>query len=102
MRARWIAEAEAELNAAAQWYEERKEGLGEEFLSEVVDAFVAIEKNPLRFPPPPNLRSPRTIRRRLLPRFPYSIIYEVNETEIRILAVAHAGQRPRYWIKRLK
>jgi hypothetical protein len=27
MRAKWVAEAEAELNAAARWYEDRKEGI---------------------------------------------------------------------------
>jgi toxin ParE1/3/4 len=102
VRAKWVAEAEAELSAAAQWYEDRKAGLGEELLSQVVDAFLEIEKTPLRFPPPPNIRTQRTIRRHLLPRFPYSIIYEATETEIRILAVAHVGQRPDYWKKRLK
>lgn len=40
MRAKWVAEAEAELNAAAQWYEDRKEGLGEEFLDEAISAFL--------------------------------------------------------------
>jgi hypothetical protein len=43
-------EAQAELEAAAQWYEERKEGLGAEFLDGVAEATAAIQKYPKAFP----------------------------------------------------
>ena len=38
-----------------------------------------------------------TRRRYILRRFPYSIIYQVTEEELRILAIAHHRRRPGYW-----
>src|SRR4051794_20566794 len=36
-------------------------------------------------------------------RFPYILYYEsVDPTEVRILAVAHAGRRPGYWLRRTR
>ena len=41
-----------------------------------------------------------TRRRYILRRFPYSIIYQVTEDELRILAVAHHRRHPAYWTQR--
>lgn len=41
-----------------------------------------------------------TRRRYIFRRFPYSIIYQVTEEELRILAVAHHRRRPGYWADR--
>jgi len=41
-----------------------------------------------------------TRRKYILRRFPYSIIYQVTEEELRILAVAHHRRRPGYWAHR--
>ena len=37
------------------------------------------------------------IRRLPLRRFPYSIVYYLRESEVRILAVAHQRRRPGFW-----
>ena len=37
------------------------------------------------------------IRRLPLRRFPYSIVYHLSATEVRILAVAHQRRRPGFW-----
>jgi toxin ParE1/3/4 len=37
------------------------------------------------------------IRRLPLRRFPYSIVYYVRDSEVRILAVAHQRRRPGFW-----
>jgi len=39
-------------------------------------------------------------RRYIFRRFPYTIIYQVLEDELRILAVAHHRRRPGYWAER--
>jgi hypothetical protein len=93
--------AEVELTAAAQWYEVRRSGLGERFLAEATDAFLAIERHPRRFATA-RYRTSREIRRRLLAHFPYSVIYEVREAECLVVAIAHAGRGPIYWRDRLK
>jgi len=38
-----------------------------------------------------------TVRRKLLRRFPYSLLYTLRPGEIRILAVMHQSRRPFYW-----
>jgi toxin ParE1/3/4 len=37
------------------------------------------------------------IRRLPLRRFPYSIVYYLHESEVRILAVAHQRRKPGFW-----
>lgn len=41
------------------------------------------------------------VRRLLLRKFPYQLIYRVLADEIRIYAVAHLKRRPNYWTGRL-
>jgi len=41
------------------------------------------------------------IRRALLPRFPYAVIFMDLGEHIRVLAVAHAKRRPGYWLGRV-
>lgn len=101
MRVRLHREAELELQATAQWYEDRRPGLGEQFLGEAVDAFHAIERTPHRFART-RYRTSREVRRRILDRFPYAAVYEVREHECLVVAVAHLHRRATYWRDRLK
>jgi hypothetical protein len=102
MIARLCPEADAEIDAAARWYQSQVQGLGEQFLDELVDGLQAIEHHPHRYPS--YLRAPkgRDVRRHLLKRFPYCIIYEVRAAHLLVLAVAHVKRRPYYWWDRLK
>ena len=77
-------EAENELNAAAQYYEEREQGLGDEFLREAEEGMSRIQKLPLAWP---IYEDP--YRRYLLKRFPYSLVYRIGHESIFIIAVAH-------------
>ena len=86
-------DADDELQAAAQWYEDRVAGLGERFLAEAVDALVEIENHPRRFART-KYRTAREVRRRMLPHFPYSMIYEVTAKACIIIAVAHVARKP--------
>ena len=43
-------EAKANLAEASKWYEERKTGLGAEFLEAVDAVLEKVERNPLRYP----------------------------------------------------
>jgi len=85
-------EAEAELSAAAEFYESRVAGLGRLFSAEVQRTIWFVRAYPdvgaiVRLP----------IRRALVDRFPYAIIYRVDRESIHVLAVAHLHQRPSYW-----
>jgi toxin ParE1/3/4 len=98
---RALAEAHDEIQAAAAWYEHRRVGLGEEFLQAFEAATVLIGQNPLQFAQMENNPSTRNVRRCLLKRFPYVVVFEVRNEECLVLAVAHARRKPNYWRKRV-
>ena len=100
MKLRIEAAADAETRQAAQWYEQQRAGLGIEFLAAVDEAIQQIGRSPERFPRLETLPEEEVVRRHLLNRFPYAIVYEATTTEIRIIAVAHTRRRPNYWADR--
>lgn len=100
MKLRIDAEAEAEMRDAALWYEEQRAGLGLEFLGAVDTAVGRICDSPGRFGRLETLPDEVAVRRLLLDRFPYAIVYESTQEEIHILAVAHTRRRPNYWKQR--
>jgi len=88
--------ARAELREAVQYYEEARRGLGEEFAAAVQTAIEQIVVRPLiGFP------SEAGSRRKLLQRFPYSIIYLAEEPRLRVVAVMHHRRKPGYWMSRM-
>jgi plasmid stabilization system protein ParE len=70
--------------------------LGTRLLTEVISAVEYIEE----FPELAALGE-HSVRRKVLARFPYSILYMIQQGELIILAVAHQSRRPNYWIDRL-
>lgn len=92
MKARFLRPAEVELLSAAQYYESQAVGLGIDFLDKIDSALQDIETHPNRWPIVRN-----NIRRRLIHRFPYALIYRIDEFEIIILATMHLSRRPEYW-----
>lgn len=97
MKLRIVSEAEAEMRGAAAWYEKQCEGLGAEFLVAVDSAIQRIARSPEMAPPLETLPDQRAIRRVVLDRFPFMIVYEACTSEIRILAIAHTHRKPNYW-----
>jgi plasmid stabilization system protein ParE len=93
---RFLQPAEEELFDAANYYEVHSSGLGEEFLKKIGSAILDISEYPERWP----LIHPN-IRRRLVHRFPYAILYRVDAHEVVILAVSHLHRHPTYWLKRI-
>lgn len=88
-------EAEQEFVEAAAYYERNVTGLGERFGSEVRHAIERL----LEYP---ELGAPMDadLRRLMLTRFPYFLIYSFTSDLLRVVAVAHARRRPGYWRSR--
>ncbi len=80
-------EAEMDLKEAFSWYEDKRLGLGYDFLLQVDAGFKFIERNPYVFQ-----QEHKETRKFLIKRFPYKIIYIIKEENIFILAVIH-GKR---------
>ena len=99
---RLAPEALDELSEVAVWYEERSRGLGTELLNEVEDVLPRIGALPESFPRLLDVSEDLEIRRALLPRFPYALVFVVTEVEIQVIAVAHTKRRPGYWLDRVR
>lgn len=95
---RFHRSAQRELARAAAQYEDHAEGLGDRFLDEVEAAVGLLSEHPeageviVR-------RPRRPIRRWVLERFPFTLIY-VPGDGLRVLAVAYSRRKPGYWSAR--
>jgi plasmid stabilization system protein ParE len=88
-------QAEAEFASATEFYRAERPTLATEFAGELERAVEFVRVNPEAGTP---IRG--AIRRWLIRRFPYSVIYREEESQIYILAVAHQRRRPEYWSDR--
>ena len=87
--------AERELNDAAEYYESNGAGLGAAFLTEVQRCCEGMFEYPSA-----GLVMTGSVRRRLIRRFPYALLYRIREDQVRILAVMNLKRRPGYWVGR--
>ena len=95
-RVEFHPQAEAEFISASRYYEDQAEGLGLDFISSVQGAYQWILEYPESGRP-----FGRRLRRVLVPRFPYGLLYHVDPQRIFIVAVAHLHRRPGYWQSRI-
>lgn len=82
-------EAENDLKEAFSWYEDKRKGLGYDFLLQVDAGLRFIERNPEISPP-----EYKGTRKHLIKRFPYKMIYLVEKERIIVLAVIHGKRNP--------
>ena len=92
----FLVPAEEEMLEAAEYYESQRRGLGRAFLAEIHRTVDRIVENPRI-----GQAVRQGIRRRLLRRFPFGILYRVDPEEIVIIAVMHLRRRPGYWSDRV-
>jgi toxin ParE1/3/4 len=96
-------EARDEYHAALAWYEARRPAVAAAFDQAVMDALDAIAANPRAWPPVPGRRAAKLgVRRFVLRDFPYTIIFDIQEELISVVAIAHMRRRPGYWLKRVE
>lgn len=95
MNIRFLSIANQEVTDAAAWYEEQAGGLSRIFLDEL-DRVVRLVRNYPRL----GTEIEPEIRRFLLSRFPYSLVYGIDQETIVVIAVAHQHRHPRYWVDR--
>jgi len=95
-----LVAASTEMAETASWYDDGVAGLGERFLPETEAAFARIDEKPLTGPPWKHRRLPEGVRRMFVRSFPDAAVYMV-EPRVVVVALAHARQRPGYWLNRL-
>ena len=88
-------EAEADALEAFHFYEARREGLGERFREHLGIALGKVQASPEVAPV-----IHRDLRRRLVERFPYAILYRLYPGIVFVVAIMHAKQNPGIWKRR--
>lgn len=84
-----------EVDEACRWYDERRDGLGDEFFQEAERVLARIAENPQQFSTHTHGR-----RKAHLKRFPYGIYYRVLPDRVRILSICHDKRHPAYGARR--
>lgn len=88
--------ARIELSEAVHYYENCRKGLGTEFAKEVYSTVRRIAEFPEAWTP-----LTENTRRCLTKRFPYGVIYQIQDDRILIIAVMQLNRRPDYWKNRI-
>ncbi len=87
--------AEQDATHAANWYKEKRKGLGDEFLFALEAKINEIQRNPTHFQ-----TVYKNIRRALTKRFPYGIFFIIEDDTVYVLAIQHTSRNPKIWKKR--
>jgi plasmid stabilization system protein ParE len=89
--------AKNEFQDAIEYYDFEVAGLGKKFKEEIKRAL----RNVKKFPHIGTVEEDE-IRRYILHKFPFKILYSVEKDYIYIIAVAHMHREPDYWIKHMR
>lgn len=95
MRVIFTRYAKQEMEDAAHYYELEYSGLGKRFREEVRRAALRIAEYPQAWSVERG-----DVRKYLLHKFPYKLLYSTEENHILVIAVAHQHRKPDYWISR--
>jgi toxin ParE1/3/4 len=86
-----------DLTQAADWYNQKRAALGNEFIEEAYRAFDVLSDRAESFPLVRN-----DVRRALMKRFPYAIYFRRDVDAVTLLLVVHTARAPRVVRKRLR
>ncbi len=89
-------EAQAEFDEAFDWYEQQQLGLGEDFLVCVAEVLERVGSMPESY-----AVVFQDVRRAVVHKFPYLLLYEIKADQIVVLAVFHSKRDPKIWQKRV-
>jgi toxin ParE1/3/4 len=88
--------ARAELIDAQDWYENEAPGLGRSFRAAVDAVVQRMSASPRQFPV-----IHKNVRRALLRRFPYALMFVIEADEtLTVIACFHGSRDPVHWQKR--
>lgn len=84
--------ARAEFDTAADWYEERREGLGPAFAAAVQRVVDRIASQPDFY-----AQVYRGVREALVAGYPYCVYYRAEPNQIVVLSIFHSARDPSIW-----
>jgi len=89
-------EAKSELQESYDYYCSKSVRVGDNFLEKIEETVAFILRYPTMFPV-----TIRNIRKAVVHKFPYLILYFIEDENIFVLSIFHTKQDPQKWIKRL-
>lgn len=92
----FLDDARAEFDEAADWYEQQKPGLGVDFIGRVEEVLDGISKMPRM-----HQVIFQDVRRAVVKKFPYTVLYRVEPDHVLIVAVFHGKRDPAIWKARV-
>lgn len=91
-----IPPADEELDDAIKYYNQQFEGLGDQFYYEFLKTIDLVKRTPFGW-----RKVGENTRRINLKRFPYLILYVIDEEDLLVTCIAHQHRNPRYYIGRI-
>ncbi len=88
-------QARLEYGEAADWYEDRRAGLGAKFTDAVQEVLDSASVNPSRHP-----RVFDEVREGLVQGFPYCVYYREERGNLLVIGVFHTSRDPSIWQSR--
>ena len=95
MQIEFLPEAKSELDDAINYYETQSYGLGLSFKNEAKSTIQRLSIFPTAW-----TQIKPNIRRCIMHKFPYNVLYSIEKDSILVIAIAHHHRKPRYWDKR--
>ena len=89
-------EAREEIDSAFEWYFQRSPKAADAFLAEVDASLAQIASHPQLHP-----CYTENTRRRIMEKFPYSVVFQEKGDIVVVIALAHAKRRFGYWQGRI-
>ena len=96
MNIKYLKIAREEFHSAIKYYESQQTNLGRKFQSDVKNSISRIKEFPKAYVVIKN-----DVRRCLLHKFKFSILYTIKHDYILIIAISHQHRKPNYWIDRV-
>lgn len=95
MRYVFHPEALNEYAEAVQYYTEQRVEIAQAFINAIEDTVYRIRESPTR-----HAEIDEDVRRCMARKFPYGVLYTIEQDYILIVAVMHCSREPGYWKKR--
>lgn len=89
MKLRYTTQAQIDIDITVGWYEKQRKGLGIEFLNSIDTTTNRILENPASYP-----QKHKDYRSALIRKFPFTVFYIAEETEVVVHAVFDNRQDP--------
>lgn len=99
MNIRYSVQAVLDFEDGHEFYALRSEAAATNFVTAVESAIKEAAENPTRFAMYEAAPLEGGVRRNLVQRYPYSVVYQAIGDTIEIVAIAHASREPGYWTR---